>query len=319
MAMRLMDEVRRAFRTRHYSFRTEESYIKWIRQFILFHDKRHPRNLGAAEIQQFLSHLAVDRNVAASTQNPALSALLFLYQKVLSLEFPFLDEVVRAKRPVRVPIVLTRKEVSSILDAMSGVHWLMASLLYGSGLRLAECLRLRVQDVDFEYLQLTIREGKGGKDRRTILSESLKPHIEKQMKCVRSVHANDRRRGLPGVSLPFAIDRKNRGAARDWKWQYLFPSSRYALIHSNNSRRRHHAHPSALARAVKVAVGDSHINKRATCHTFRHSFATHLLESGYDIRTVQELLRHSNVQTTMIYTHVVKRGGRAVRSPFDNL
>lgn len=313
-----MDEVRNAFRLHHYSYRTEETYIKWIRRFILFHDKRHPREMGATEIERFLSHLASDRNVAASTQNQALSALLFLYQKVLQVDLPWMDEIVRAKRPVRVPIVLTRSEVKSLLDAMSGKHWLMASLLYGSGLRLAECLRLRVQDIDTDYLQLTIKDGKGAKDRRTILPDSLVPHIEQQLVHVRSVHERDLTRRRSGVSLPYAIDRKYRNASRDWKWQYLFPSSRYAFIRCNESMRRHHAHPSSVARAVKIAANKVGLNKRASCHTFRHSFATHLLEAGYDIRTVQELLGHSNVNTTMIYTHVIKRGRRAVRSPLDS-
>ncbi len=314
-----MDEVREVFRLHHYSYRTEESYIKWIRRFILFYNKRHPREMGAEEIQGFLTDLAVRGRVSASTQNQALSALLFLYQKVLRMDLPWLDDIVRAKRPVRVPVVLTRGEVARLLDAMTGTHWLMASLLYGSGLRLSECLRLRVQDLDFEYLQLTIRDGKGAKDRRTILPEGVIPHLKQQLRHVRTVHENDLRKGRPGVSLPYAIDRKLKSAARDWRWQYLFPSSRYAFVRSNGGSRRHFAHPSGLGRAVKIAVRKADISKRATCHTFRHSFATHLLESGYDIRTVQELMGHASVKTTMIYTHVIKRGGRAVKSPFDGI
>jgi len=319
MAKRLIDEVRNCFRVHHYSFRTEQTYIKWIRRFIAFHQNRHPRELGKAEIQSFLSYLAVNRTVAASTQNQALSAILFLYQKVLGLDLPYLSDIVRAKRPVRIPIVMTRSEVTSVLKAMSGTHWLIASLLYGSGLRVAECLRLRVQDIDFGYLQLTIRDGKGSKDRRTMLSERLMPDMKKQLERVRSLYNADLKSGNPGVSLPQAIDRKFKGAARDWKWQYLFPSGRLAHIRSNNGLRRHHAHSSSIARAVRNAVIESGINKRATCHTFRHSFATHLLESGYDIRTVQELLGHSDVRTTMIYTHVIKRGGKAVQSPLDSM
>lgn len=319
MPRKLLDEARDAFRVNHYSYRTEESYIHWMRRFILFHGKRHPREMGAGEIQHFLSDLATRGHVSASTQNQALSALLFLYKHVLEIDLPWLDEIVRAKRPVRVPIVLTRGEVTQILDGMSGKYWLVASLLYGSGLRLAECLRLRVQDLDFEYLQLTIRDGKGSKDRRTILSESLVPHFERQLKRVRSVYERDQRREKPGVSLPYAVDRKYKGAARDWKWQYLFPSTRYAFIRTNDGMRRHHAHPSTVARAVKIAVNETGINKRASCHTFRHSFGTHLLEDGYDIRTVQELLGHSDVKTTMIYTHVLKRSRRAVRSPLDTV
>lgn len=273
--------------------------------------------MGAVEVEAFLSHLATSQNVSASTQNQALSALLFLYQKVLKQDLPWLQNVVRAKRPVRIPVVLARSEIARVLDAMSGKHWLMASLLYGSGLRLIECLRLRVQDIDFEYLQISVRDGKGGKDRRTMLSDKLVPHIKQQLKHVRSIYEQDRTKGLAGVSLPFAIDRKYRGAAQQWKWQYLFPSKQYAYIRCHKEKRRHHAHASGLQRAVKLAVREAGIEKHASSHTFRHSFATHLLESGYDIRTVQELLGHTNVRTTMVYTHVIKRGGHAVRSPLD--
>ena len=313
----LMRAVRDSLRTHHYSYRTEESYVKWIRRFILFNDKQHPREMGAAEIQAFLSDLAVRGRVSASTQNQALSAILFLYKKVLQLDLPWMDGIVRAKRPVRVPVVMSRDEVARVLAAMQGKHWLMASILYGSGLRLVECLRLRVQDIDFEYLQVNVRDGKGSKDRRTILPAKLVPHIEEQLIRVRAIYERDLKRNLPGASLPYAIDRKYTGAARDWKWQYLFPSNNYAFIRSNGGKRRHHAHASGISRAVTSAVREADIRKRATCHTFRHSFATHLIESGYDIRTVQELLGHSNVNTTMVYTHVLKRGGNAVRSPLD--
>ena len=245
--------------------------------------------------------------------------MLFLYKKVLGIDLPWMDDVVRAKRPVRVPVVLTRAEVARLLAAMNGKYWLMANLLYGSGLRLTECLKLRIQDVDFEYLQLTVRNAKGAKDRRTVLPESMVPHLKRHFEWVRSVYQGDIARNRPGVSLPDAIDRKHRNAACEWRWQYLFPSSRYTFIHACGAQRRHHAHPANLARAVKLALRVTGINKRATCHTFRHSFATHLLEAGYDIRTVQELLGHANVNTTMIYTHVIKRGGHAVRSPADFL
>ena len=252
--------------------------------------------MGTEEIQAFLSYLATDGHLSASSQNQALSALLFLYKKVLQVELPWMDEIVRAKRPARVPIVMTKSEVAKVLKCLQGKHWLMASLLYGSGLRLTERLRLRVQDIDTEYLQLTIRDGKGNKDRRTILPESLLPHIEHQPDFVRGLMERDIEEGENGVSLPYAIDRKFKNACNEWRWQYVFPSSMYAFIHHNRSMRRHHAHASGLARAVTHAVRESGINKRATSHTFRHSFATHLLESGYDIRTVQELLGHSQVQ-----------------------
>lgn len=312
-----MDEAREVFRTLHYSYRTEVTYLKWIKRFIKYHGNRHPRDLGPAEIQRFLTDLATVSRVSASTQNQALSALLFLYKKILLIELPFLDEIVRAKRPVRVPIVLTRDEATRVLGHVRGRYRLMACLLYGSGLRTSECLRLRVQDIDFQYLQLTVRNGKGAKDRRTILPESLVTKLQDQLERVRIVLERDRERGKPGVSLPEAIHRKYVNAPLSWRWQYIFPSRKYAFIRRNIGQRRHHAHPSGLSRAVKIAVEESGINKRATAHTFRHSFATHLIESGYDIRTVQELLGHSDVKTTQIYTHVLKRGGHAVRSPLD--
>ncbi len=319
MALKFMEEVRRVLRLHHYSFQTEKIYSQWIRRFILFHDKRHPKDMGATEVEAYLSHLVTSQQVAAATQNQALRALLFLYQKVLKQDLPWLDDVVRAKRPVRIPTVLTRDEITRVLDALSGKQLLMASLLYGSGLRLVEFLGLRVQDIDFEYLQITVRDGKGGKDRRTMLSERLIPHVKQQLKHVRSVFEQDRIQERAGVSLPFAIDRKYKGAARQWKWQYLFPSQHYTYIHCHKEKRRHHSYPSSLQRAVKMAVRQAGIEKHATSHTFRHSFATHLPESGYDIRPVQELLGHTNVRTTMVYTHVIKRGGRAVRSPLDSM
>lgn len=318
MGKRLMDEARDVFRTLHYSYRTEVTYLKWIKRFIQYHGNQHPRELGPAEIQKFLTELATVGKVSASTQNQALSSILFLYKKVLKIDLPFLDEIVRAKRPKRVPVVLTRTEATKVLGCMEGNYWLMASLLYGSGLRISECLNLRVQDIDFQYLQATVHDGKGKKDRVTILPESLVPHLERQLEFVRRVLERDREGGRPGVSLPMAIDRKYRNAPLEWRWQYIFPSRNYAFIRRNMGQRRHHAHPSGLSRAVRIAVQESGIVKRATAHTFRHSFATHLIESGYDIRTVQELLGHSDVKTTQIYTHVLKRGGHAVRSPLDS-
>lgn len=319
MAPKLMDEVGRALRLHHYSYQTEKAYCQWIRRYILFHDKRHPRTLGSADVERYLTHLATERRVAASTQNQALSALLFLYQKVLDQDLPWLQDVVRAKRPVRVPVVLTRSEVGRVLSAMRDQHWLAASLMYGSGLRLIECLRLRVQDIDVEYLQLTVRDGKGGKDRRTMIGEKLVPHLQRQLARVRTIYERDSKMGKQGVSIPYAIDTKYVRAPKQWPWQYLFPSVHYAFMHFHNEQRRHHLHPTAVQRAVKAAVKAAGVQKRATCHTFRHSFATHLLEAGYDIRTVQELLGHTDLRTTMVYTHVLRRGGNAVRSPFDSI
>ena len=317
MAMKLMDRVRATSRLHHYSFETEKAYSTWIRRFIHFHGTRHPNEMGAAEVEAFLSHLATTRHVSASTQNQALSALLFLYQKVLEIDLPWLDEIVRAKRPSRVPVVMSPGEVSRVLDALHGQHWLIASLLYGSGLRLIECLRLRLKDIDPEYRQLTVYDGKGRKDRRTLLPDKLVPHLERQREFVTTIFQRDCRQGLAGVSIPYAIGNKYSSAPRRLEWQYIFPSTRYAYIRFHGEERRHHRHPAGVQRAVKIAVRRSGIRKRASCHTFRHSFATHLLEAGYDIRTVQELLGHANVNTTMIYTHVLKRGGNAVRSPFD--
>lgn len=317
MAKKLMEAAHDVFRVLNYSYRTEVTYIKWIRRFIAYHGNRHPREMGQEEIEGFLNDLVVRRHASASTQNQAQSAILFLYKKILKLELPFLDGLERSKRPKREPVVMTRAEATKVLGCMSGVHWLMASLLYGSGLRISECLNLRVQDLDFEYRQLTVRDGKGQKDRMTLLPDTLIPHLKHQLDHVRSVLQRDRDKGRPGVSLPYAIDRKYRGAGLDWKWWYVFPSANYAFIRRNDGLRRHHRHPSGLSRAVRIAVREADINKRATAHTFRHSFATHLIESGYDIRTVQELLGHTSVKTTQVYTHILQRGGNAVRSPLD--
>ena len=317
MSRKLVDVFAEVCRTEHYAYRTEETYLKWIKRFIAFHGNKHPREMGAPEVTAFLSHLAVDRKVTASSQNQALSAILFLYKKVLGIELPWMVDIVRAKRSRRMPVVLTRGEVEKVLGCMTGKTWLMASMCYGSGLRMIECLRLRIKDIDFEYKQVVVRDGKGGKDRITVLADQLIPHLEVQMAHVSHLMKKDIALGKNGVSLPDAIDRKFKNAARSYEWQYLFPSSRYAFIHHNQSRRRHHAHASVLSRAVTAAVKESGVVKRATTHTFRHSFATHLIERGTDIRTVQELLGHSDVKTTQIYTHVLKRGGNAVRSPLD--
>ena len=314
---KLLDQVRDRLRLKHYSIRTETQYVQWIRRFILFHDKRHPKDMGVAELEAFLTHLAVEGRVAASTQNQALSALLFLYREVLAINLPWLDNVVRAKTPQRLPVVLTRQEVVSVLDGMSGVYGLMARLLYGTGMRLMECVRLRVKDVDFEQAEILIRDGKGAKDRVTMLPQSLVEALRAHLKIRQCLYEEDRAKGMASVYLPDALDRKYPNAAVDWAWQYIFNSGSYSIDPRSGAERRHHIDEKLLQRAVKKAVVASGIAKLATPHTFRHSFATHLLQSGYDIRTVQELLGHADVQTTMIYTHVLNRGGRGVVSPLD--
>ncbi len=300
-----------------FSIRTEEAYVGWIRRFILANDKRHPRTMGAREVEAFLTHLATHAHVAASTQNQALSALLFLYREVLQQELPWLEDIRRAKKPQRLPVILSRGEAASLLAEMSGVTWLMASLLYGSGLRLMECLRLRVQDVDFMRREITVRRGKGGKDRRTMLPAMAMDALQGQLAEARRVHERDLDAGFGEVWLPDALARKYPGAAREWAWQYVFPASARSVDPRSGIMRRHHVDETVLQRAVKQAVRRARISKRATCHTLRHSFATHLIEAGYDIRTVQELLGHKDVSTTQIYTHVLNRGGRGVVSPLD--
>ena len=314
---RLLDVVRDRIRVKHYSFRTETSYLGWIRRFIRFHGSRHPREMGGPEVEQFLTYLATDRQVAASTQNQALSAILFLYREALELDLPWLDGMVRAKRPARIPVVLSRDEVRRVLAQLEGTHWLAASLLYGSGLRVSECLRLRVKDVDFDYRQITVRDGKGAKDRCTMLPDSAVEPLRFQLKRVRSLFEADRAASHPGVALPPALERKYPAAPFEWPWQFVFPARKFCRSPYTARIVRYHLLPDVLQRAVKQAVRAAGITKPASCHTFRHSFATHLLESGYDIRTVQELLGHSDVSTTMIYTHVIQRGGRGVRSPLD--
>ena len=313
----LLTDVRARMRRLGMSRRTEEAYVGWIRRFILANGKRHPRSLGALELEAFLTRLATEGKVAASTQNQALSGLLFLYREVLGIELPWMEEIRRAKRPQRLPVVLTREEVQALFDELDGLDWLMASLLYGSGLRLMECIRLRVKDLDFARGELTVRQGKGGKDRRTMLPARLRDPLQAQLREVRRVHRRDLDAGFGEVWLPDALARKYLGAAREWAWQYVFPARRRSADPRTGVVRRHHADESALQRAVKSAVRRAGIDKPATCHTLRHSFATHLLEDGYDIRTIQELLGHKDVTTTQIYTHVLNRGGRGVRSPLD--
>src|SRR5262252_1796976 len=316
---RLLDRVREAIRARHYSRRTEKTYVAWIRRYIFFHGKRHPAELGAREITEFLSALAVKDKVAASTQNQALSALLFLYRAVLAQDVPWLDDLVRAKRPERLPVVLTRDEVRAVLDRLHGVPLLMVLLLYGAGLRLLECARLRIKDVDFVSNQIVVRDGKGFKDRVTMLPASVKGCLAQHLDPVRRQHQFDLERGAGWVEPPYALKREYPGAGREWAWQWVFPATRIYVDRVTGERRRHHLHESVLQRAVKEAVRSAGIAKPATCHTFRHSFATHLLEDGHDIRTVQELLGHRDVGTTMIYTHVLNRGPPGVRSPADRM
>ena len=311
----LLDRVRHHIRLKHYSIRTEEAYVHHVKRFILFHRKRHPAEMGAAEIRQYLSHLAVEGHVSASTQNQALAALLFLYREVLGLELPIVEGIERAKRPARVPVVLTRAEVEAVLARLSGTQHLMAGLLYGAGLRLMEGVRLRVKDVDFGYAQIIVRDGKGEKDRRTVLPAPLVAGLRQHLERVRRQHAADLRQGYGRVYLPYALERKYPHAAAEWGWQWVFPASRLSVDPRSGAVRRHHASEDLLQKAVKRAIGAAGIPKKASCHTLRHSFATHLLEDGYDLRTIQELLGHADVRTTMIYTHVLNKGGRGVRSP----
>ncbi len=316
---KLLEQVRTALRTRHYSLRTEATYLSWIKRFILFHGKRHPRDMGVHEVYQFLSHLAVEGQVAASTQSQALSAILFLYQQVLQQDIGWLHDVVRAKHPQRLPVVLTQDEVAKVLRQLSGVPWIMGTLLYGAGLRLLECLRLRVKDLDFAYNQIVVRNGKGQKDRVTMLPQPVKTPLQQHLQSVKHLHTRDLEVGHGAVYLPYALERKYPNAKRDWVWQYVFPAPRLSRDPRTGIVRRHHTHEQVLQRAVHGAVRQAGIAKPATCHTLRHAFATHLLEAGYDIRTVQELLGHKDVRTTMIYTHVLNRGGRGVKSPAELL
>ncbi|MFO0801260.1 MAG: integron integrase [Gemmataceae bacterium] len=315
---RLLDQVRHACRLRHYSIRTEDAYHDWAKRFVLFHGKRHPREMGAAEVTAFLTNLAVDGGVSASTQNQAFSALLFLYQAVLGADPGVIAGVVRANRPRRLPVVLTRPEVARVLGVMADPYRLMAELMYGSGLRLLEALRLRVKDVDLDRSEIVVREGKGNKDRVTMLPAAVRPRVVAQLAEARRVHEADLAAGRGRVYLPDALARKLPDADREFKWQYVFPSAKLSIDPRSGAERRHHAHEGTISRAVTEAVREAGIAKRATSHSFRHSFATHLLEGGYDIRTVQELLGHADVATTMIYTHVLNKGGKGVKSPLDD-
>jgi integron integrase len=315
--MKLLDQVRYVIRKKHYSIRTEQAYINWIKRYIFFHKKRHPKDMGEKEISQYLSHLAVDRKVAASTQNQALNAIVFLYKHVLRIELGNFGRIEHARKPEKLPTVMTQAEVRQVLASMSGIYLLMAKLLYGCGLRLMECVRLRVKDIDFGQNQVIVREGKGMKDRATMLPEQLKPVLMEHLARIKMIHKRDIENGLGEVYLPFALARKYPNAARQWGWQYVFPSERISEDPRSGKIRRHHINESGLQRAVQKAARTAGFAKPISPHTFRHSFATHLLEGGYDIRTVQELLGHKDVSTTMIYTHVLNKGGKAVRSPLD--
>jgi len=314
---KLLQLVRDAVRRKHYSPRTEDSYVHWIKRFVYFHGKRHPAELGEPAVTAFLNHLARERNVASATQNQALSALLFLYREALGRPLDWLDGLDRAKRPARTPTVLTRAEVRLILDRLQGPRWIMASLLYGAGLRLRECLKLRVKDIDFGYGQIIVRDGKGAKDRVTMLPAAVIAPLQQHLVRVRMLHDRDLAAGYGGVELPDALSVKYPRAGQDWGWKFAFPSYKLSVDKRSGEIRRHHVYENYLIRAVKQATRAAGITKHVSCHTLRHSFATHLLEGGYDIRTVQELLGHQSVETTMIYTHVMNKGGRGVHSPLD--
>ena len=314
---KLLDQVRAVIRVKHFSLSTERAYVGWIRRFILFHHKQHPKDMAETEIREFISHLAVNARISASTQTVALSALLFLYRQVLKRDLPYIDHIERAKQSKKIPVVFTRREVQAVLARLEGTHHLIASLLYGSGLRLMEAVRLRVKDIDFERGEIMVREAKGGRDRVTMLPASMREGLQIHLKRVRVLHQADLREGFGQVELPFALARKYPQAAQEWGWQYVFPSVKLSRDPRTSVLRRHHLYPDHLQRAVKKAIGFAQIHRNGSCHTFRHSFATHLLEDGYDIRTVQELLGHKDVSTTMIYTHVLNRGGRGVKSPLD--
>jgi len=316
---RLLDQVRAALRARHYSRRTEEAYVGWVRRYILFHRKRHPAQMAESEVTEFLTALAVRAKVSATTQNQALAALLFLYREVLQMKVAWLDNVVRARRHPRLPVVLSRDEVRSVLEELDGLQRLMATLMYGTGMRLMECSRLRVKDLDLPGNQIIVRAGKGNKDRITLLPAVIKPELTRHLEKVREQHQRDAAGGQGWVELPEALARKYPNAGKEWAWQWVFPATRRYRDTTTGQLRRHHLHETVLQRAFHQAVRRAGLAKPATCHTLRHSFATHLLEDGYDIRTVQELLGHRDVSTTMIYTHVLNRGWGAVRSPADRL
>ena len=315
--MRLLDKVRLVIRKKHYSYSTEEAYTKWIKRYILFHNKKHPADMGEKEISDFISDLALNSNVAASTQNQALNAIVFLYKQTLNIDLGDFGPMERAKKPEKIPIVLSKEEVDRVLSFMSGTNRLMAQILYGSGLRVKECVRLRVNNIDFSMNQIIVVNGKGAKDRSTMLPKTIKPLLNDHLNKIKIIHKKDLNDGFGEVYLPYALERKYINAAKEWKWQYVFPASKISPDPRGGKKRRHHIDESVLRKAVKAAAKKAGINKVIGPHTFRHSFATHLLENGYDIRTVQELLGHKDVRTTMIYTHVMNKGGLGTKSPLD--
>ena len=314
---KLLEQVSDAIRIKHYSSRTEKTYMDWIKRYILFHNKRHPKDMGVEEIQTFIAHLATQKQLAASTQNQALSAVIFLYRHVLKIDIALPSDIIRAQKSETLPVVLTHQEAMSVINKMSGVSQLMTKILYGSGLRLMECLRLRVKDIDFGNHQIIVRDGKGEKDRLTMLPDALIPDLQTHLKTVSDIHQQDLKAGYGEVYLPYAIARKYPNAPKEWIWQYLFPAFARSVDPETKKIRRHHLDESVLQKAIRQTAGIVGIDKPVSPHVFRHSFATHLLQSGYDIRTIQELLGHKDVKTTMIYTHVLQRGGLAVKSPLD--
>ena len=314
---KLLDQVREVIRTKHYSFRTEQAYVFWIKKFIFFHKKRHPQEMAAKEINEFLTYLAVKENVSASTQNQALCAIVFLYKQVLKIELQDFGDVTWAKKPKRIPVVFTRKEIKTIFNQLTGMNWLMGMLLYGAGLRLTECLQLRINDIDFEYKEITVHHAKGAKDRVMPLPDQIIEPLKQHINYVKELHDKDIKDGYTSVYLPYALERKFPNAGKELGWKFVFPATQISADPRSGIRRRHHIHESVFQKALKRAIQKAGITKHASSHTFRHSFATHLLEAGYDIRTVQELLGHNDVKTTMVYTHVLNQRGLAVKSPAD--
>jgi integron integrase len=314
---KVLDQLRELIRTKHLSIRTEKTYVQWAKRFILYHNKTHPHKMGAHEINQFLTFLAVKKNVAAATQNQALNAIVFMYKHLIGKDVRNIGDYIRAKRSQKIPVVLSKDEVQLLFNHLSGVYKLIAGILYGSGLRIMECMRLRIKDIDFKYKCITVRDGKGQKDRVTILPELITHRLKLQIEKSKIIHRQDLNDGHGTVYLPFAIERKYRNAGKDWRWQFVFPAPNLSTDPRTGIKRRHHLSENRIQREIHLAVKNASLSKPASCHTLRHSFATELLASGYDIRTVQELLGHKNLNTTMIYTHILKKGGFGVKSPLD--